>query len=155
MSSQEKRREVIALIKAKVLKQSEAATILGITTRQVKRLCRAERNHGAIELTSTRRGQPATNRTSDVIKQQIIVLAQNKYVGFGPTFMAEKLRELDSIELSKESVRKILMSADLWKGKITKKKSVHQQRMILPQRSGLAIMSTDSLIQTQAVLGNQ
>ena len=27
--------------------------------------------------------------------------------------------------------------------------------VILPQRSGLAIMSTDSLIQTQVVLGNQ
>jgi hypothetical protein len=49
-------------------------------------------------------------------------------VDFGPTFMAEKLRELDGIELSKESVRKILIDAGLWAVKVTKKKSVHQRR---------------------------
>ncbi len=42
--------------------------------------------------------------------------------------MGEKLSELDGIKLSKESIRKILIVADLWKGKKTKKKSVHQRR---------------------------
>ena len=42
--------------------------------------------------------------------------------------MGEKLSELDGIKLSKESIRKILIAADLWKGKKTKKKSVHQRR---------------------------
>lgn len=128
MSPQSKRQEVIALVRAKTLGQSEAATVLGISCRQVKRLCRAEREQGAIGLISKRQGQAATNRISDSIKQQIITLAQSKYVDFGPTFMAEKLEELESIKLSKESIRKILMGANLWKGKKTKKESVHQRR---------------------------
>jgi hypothetical protein len=128
MSSEEKRQEVIALVNAKALRQSEAAAVLGISGRQVKRLCRAEREQGAMGLISKRRGHVATNRIPCAIKQQVIVLGQSKYVDFGPTFMAEKLRELDGIELSKESIRKILMTADLWKGKKTKKRTVHQRR---------------------------
>ncbi len=128
MSSEGKRQEVIALVKTKTLRQSEAATVLGISIRQVKRLCRAERERGAIGLISKRRGHPASNRTSDATKQQVVALAQSKYVDFGPTFMGEKLSELDGIKLSKESIRKILIAADLWKGKKTKKKSVHQRR---------------------------
>ena len=128
MSSERKRQEVIALVNAKVLGQSEAAAVLGISCRQVKRLCRSEREQGAIGLISKRWGRASTNRTSDAIKQQIIVLAQTKYVDFGPTFMAEKLEELDNIDLSKETIRKILIGANLWKGKKTKKKSVHQRR---------------------------
>lgn len=128
MCSQGRRQEVITLVNAKVLGQLEAATILGISCRQVKRLCRTEREQGATGLISKRWGRATTNRTSDTIKQQVIDLAKSKYVDFGPTFMAEKLRELDGIKLSKESIRKILMSAGLWKGKKTKKKSVHQRR---------------------------
>lgn len=128
MSADDKRQEVIALVNAKTLMQSEAATVLGISTRQVKRLCRAERTQGAIGLISKRQGKAAVNRTSDIIKQKVIDLAQSKYVDFGPTFMGEKLEELDSIKLSKESIRKILMGANIWKGKQTKKKSIHQRR---------------------------
>jgi hypothetical protein len=128
MSPDKKRQEVIALVNARVLGQSEAATVLGISCRQVKRLCRAEREQGAIGLISKRRGQAATNRIPDTIKQQVIILAESKYIDFGPTFMAEKLMELDGIQLSKESIRKILIGANLWKGKKTKKKSVHQRR---------------------------
>lgn len=95
--------------------------ILGISIRQVKRLCRAEHEQGATGLISKRRGQAASNRISDAIKQQVIVLARNKYVDFGPTFMSEKLRELDGIELGKEAIRQILMSANLWQGKKTKR----------------------------------
>ena len=123
-----RRQDAIRLVNVKVLRQSEAAVILGISIRQVKRLCRAEREQGATGLISKRRGQAASNRISDAIKQQVIVLARNKYVDFGPTFMSEKLRELDGIELGKESIRQILMSANLWQGKKTKKKSVHQRR---------------------------
>ncbi len=128
MNTQNKRQEIIALVNAKVLGQSEAATVLGISCRQVKRLCRIQREQGTIGLVSKRRGQAALNRIPDVTKQQIIALAQTKYVDFGPTFMAEKLEELDNIKLSKESLRKILMEADVWKGKKNKQITIHQRR---------------------------
>lgn len=127
MNAEDKRQDVIALANAKIFKQSEAAAVLGISIRQVKRLCRAERKQGVIGVVSKRRGQIAGNRISEMIKQQVIELAQTKYVNFGPTFMGEKLEQLDGIKLSKESIRKILISANLWKGKQTKKKSVHQR----------------------------
>ena len=128
MGLKRKRQEVIALVNGKVMKQSEAAVALGISIRQVKRLCRIERHQGILGLFSKRKGQPAINRTPPAIKQQVVMLAQTKYPDFGPTFMAEKLKELDNITLSKETLRKILMEADLWKGKKIKTVWVHQRR---------------------------
>ena len=123
-----KRQAVISMVIAKHLRQSMAADALGVSIRQIKRLCRLVRRTGAESLPPKRQGGRSNNRLSDEVIQKIISFAQNKYVGFGPTFMAEKLREVEHIAVSKESVRKILITAELWKNKAEKKKSVHQRR---------------------------
>jgi len=121
MNKQDKREGIIKLVNAKMLKQSAAADALGITVRQIKRLCRAGRQQSDPGMPSARRGQPASNRIPDFVKQKIIHLAQSTYVGFGPTFMAEKLSERDDINVSNESVRKILIAQDIWKSKTDRK----------------------------------
>ena len=62
------------------------------------------------------------------LKQQIILLAKTKYLDFGPTFMCEKLKELDNIIVSKESIRKILIDVGLWQTKKKKKKKKKLRR---------------------------
>jgi len=128
MHKQDKREGIIKLVNAKMLKQSAAADALGITVRQIKRLCRAGRQQSDPGMPSARRGQPASNRIPDFVKQKIIHLAQSTYVGFGPTFMAEKLSERDDINVSNESVRKILIAQDIWKSKTDRKIVLHQTR---------------------------
>lgn len=123
----QKREQIIGLVNAKEMRQSQAAEALGITTRQVKRLCRRVRQEG-LEGLSDRRKAMAYNRISEAMKNQVIQLAMEKYVDFGPTFMAEKLNELDGLCISKESVRKILIEAKIWKTKREKKKTIHQRR---------------------------
>jgi len=127
MNIKNKRQEIINLVQTNILKQSRAAEALGISIRQLKRLCRANRQQDAV-MPSARRGQPAANRISDAIKTEIIFLAQNKYIDFGPTFMAEKLKERDNINISRESLRKILISAGIWKNKKERKITIHQSR---------------------------
>jgi len=56
------RLEVMQRLKEKRLTQKEAAQMLGISTRQVKRLWQAYREKGAPGLTSRRRGRPSNNR---------------------------------------------------------------------------------------------
>ena len=128
MSQTSKRQEVIALVNRKLMKQAAAAVALGISVRQVKRMCKVERQQGSFGLMPKRKGHPAINQTPYAIKQQIILLAKTKYIDFGPTFMGEKLKELDGIVLSKESIRKILIDAGLWHGKKIKETSIHQRR---------------------------
>lgn len=128
MNIQDKRQEIIKLIKAKKLKQSAAADALGISIRQVKRLCRATGQQNVSSVPCARRGHPAANRIPVTVKEKIIELAQDTYVGFGPTFMAEKLSERDGINVSHETLRKILIAAGIWKNKRDRKIAVHQSR---------------------------
>jgi transposase len=128
MNLSDKRQAIIELVKAKKVKQSVAAETLGISVRQIKRLCRTARQMGVADLQSARRGQPAFNRIPESVKQKIIQLAQNTYSDFGPTFMAEKLSERDGIKIGKETLRKMLSAAGIWKSKSAKKISVHQSR---------------------------
>jgi len=54
-----------------------------------------------------------------------VVLYQEKYRGFGPTLTAGKLRELEGIKGSKESVRRWLIEAGQWQER--RKVRIHRQ----------------------------
>ena len=79
------RLEAMQRIKDKRLTQKEAARMLGISTRQVKRLYRAYRKVGAKGLVSQRRGKPSNNRLDAGILQEALDLIKEKYEDFGPT----------------------------------------------------------------------
>ncbi len=129
MSNQEiTRLEVMQRLKDKRLTQKEAAQLLGISIRQVKRLWRAYRKEGAKGLVSRRRGKPSNNRLETGIVQQALDLIQEKYADFGPTLAHEKLVELHGLKLSDESVRRLMIAEGIWKPKRAKKAPVHQMR---------------------------
>ena len=129
MSNQEiTRLEAMQRIKDKRLTQAEAGQLLGISTRQVKRLYQAYRKKGAKGLISARRGKPSNNRLDAGIVQQALDLIKEKYTDFGPTLAHEKLAEVHQMQVSRESVRRIMIEEGMWKPKRAKKPPVHQMR---------------------------
>jgi transposase len=122
------RLEAMQRIKDKRLTQKEAARMLGISIRQVKRLYRAYRKEGAKGLVSQRRGRASNNRLDAGVMQQTLDLIKEKYEDFGPTLVHEKLTEVHGMKLSRESVRKLMITEDLWKPKRAKKSPTHQMR---------------------------
>jgi transposase len=122
------RLEAMQRIKDKRLTQKEAARMLGISTRQVKRLYRAYRKKGAKGLVSQRRGRASNNRLDAGVMQQALDLIKEKYEDFGPTLAHEKLTEVHGMQLSRESVRKLMIAEELWKPKRAKKPPTHQMR---------------------------
>jgi hypothetical protein len=62
------------------------------------------------------------------VKKQGLDLLKTKYRGFGPTLAHEKLVERDELQLSVESVRKIMIEEGLWKPRKLKKVVAHQLR---------------------------
>jgi transposase len=129
MSKQEiTRLEVMQRLKEKRLKQKEAAGMLGISVRQVKRLYRAYRKKGAQGLVSKRRGKPSNHRMDAGVAQQALDLIKEKYADFGPTLAHEKLTEIHKLKLSRESVRRIMVEEALWKPKRAKQPQAHQMR---------------------------
>jgi len=110
------------------MSQKEAATVLGVSIRHVKRLLKAYRRSGARGLISKRRGRPSNNRLSEETKQKALELLMSKYTGFRPTLAHEKLVELDGLKISDESVRQLMIVEGLWKAKKARKAAVHQMR---------------------------
>jgi len=115
------RLEAMQRIKDKRLTQKEAARMLNLSVRQIKRLYQAYKARGAQGLVSARRGKPSNHRLNAQVEQQVLDLLKEKYEDFGPTLAHEKLTEVHQIQLSRESVRRIMIMEGMWKPKRAKK----------------------------------
>jgi transposase len=122
------RLEVMQRLEEKRLKQKEAAEMLGLTVRQIKRLVSKYRKNGAGGLVSQRRGKPSNNQLKAEEKQKGLDLLKGKYKGFGPTLAHEKLVEVEGIKIGKESTRQLMIGEGLWKARKERKVTVHQMR---------------------------
>jgi transposase/uncharacterized protein YifE (UPF0438 family) len=128
------RLEVMQRLEQKRMRQKEAAEILGVSTRHIRRLLHSYREHKEKGLISKRRGKPSNNRLKAETKQEAIDLLHSRYHDFGPTLAYEKLTEVHDLTLSVESVRQIMIAEELWKPRKVKRKAIHQMR---PRRACL------------------
>lgn len=122
------RLEVMQRLKDKRLTQKEAAQLLKLSVRQVKRLWRAYKEKGAPGLVSARRSKPSNNRLDADLVQGVVDLIKANYKDFGPTLAHEKLTEVHQLSISRESVRQIMIEEQIWKPKRAKRPEVHQMR---------------------------
>jgi transposase len=129
MSAKELNRlEVMQKLSETGMSQKEAARILHLSVRQIKRLYRVYRQKGAVGLVSKHRGRKSNHQLAEDVKKQALNLLKTKYKGFGPTLAHEKLVEKEKLKLSDESVRKLMIEENLWKPRKAKKVVVHQLR---------------------------
>jgi hypothetical protein len=105
-----------------------AATRLGVTTRQVRRLVMVFRAQGADGLVSKQRGKASNRQLDPVLAQEVLVAVREQYADFGPTLACEKLFELDGLKLSKEALRQLMIRAGLWHTREERKAALHQLR---------------------------
>src|SRR5512139_377832 len=122
------RLEAMQRIKDKRLTQKEAARLLSLSVRQIKRLYRAYKAQGARGLVSQRRGKHSNNRLDAETQQKAIDLIYEHYQDFGPTLAHEKLIEVHGLKLSDERVRQLMIAEGMWKPKRAKQPSTHQMR---------------------------
>ena len=71
----------------------------------------AHREEGAAGLAHGNRGRKPIHTLSEEIRDQVIGLAREKYPGFNHQHMTEKLVEDEGVEVSRSSVRRILLEA--------------------------------------------
>lgn len=128
------RLEIMPRLETKRLRQREAAKMLGVSERHMRRLLRKYREQGVSGLISERRGRPSNNQLKPEIKRQAIDLIHKRYPDFGPTLAHEKLTAVHGVKLSVGSVRQIMIAEGLWKPKKTKSAVIHQMR---PRRACL------------------
>jgi transposase len=109
MSGKELRRvHVIRQVLDRKLTQVKAATVLGLSPRQVRRLVTRVRQKGDGGLVHRGRGQPSNRRIPEGHKTKILRLYETRYGDFGPTLAVEKLAERHGLTLSDETLRRWL-----------------------------------------------
>ena len=118
----------MGMLEKKQVTQRMAADQLVISTRQIKRLWHAYQEQGTEGLIHKSRGKPSHNQFKVEIKQRVLDLILELYRDFGPTLASEKLREIHGIQISNESVRKLMLAEGLWKHRRKRKPRVFQMR---------------------------
>lgn len=130
MSAEEiDRLQVIQRVIQKTLKQGQAAKLLGLSTRQIKRLVRGFKSQGPDALVSKHRNKPSNRAYTQAFKDEALCVITAQYPDFGPTLASEKLALRQGIKLSVETTRQLMIRAGLWKEKTQKKKIIHPPRL--------------------------
>jgi hypothetical protein len=129
MSEKElQRTSVLMKLQSKALTQEQAADILGITPRQIRRLYQRFKKYGAKGMISRKRGRPSNHQLPLGVKEYALALIRDKYPDFGPTLAREKLVEIHHMEISVWTVRQLMIAEGLWVDKKVKKRRIYQLR---------------------------
>lgn len=120
--------EIISRVVAREIKQSQAAEILEMSIRQIKRLCKRYKENGLQGLIHKNRGRPGNKSISPLLKDKILELIQLNYSDFGPKLIHEQLKARHQIGISAEWIRLQLIKKGLWKVKRNKKIKIYQKR---------------------------
>jgi len=94
--------------------QATAAALVSISERQIRRLVKRIRIEGGEGILHKSRGKESSRRLPGKLKDRVVDLYRRKYTGFGPTFAAEKLAEIDKVGISDETLRKWLLESGQW-----------------------------------------
>ena len=114
MSGSELQRiEVLAEVLSGRRTEASAATILGISTRQTRRLVVAYRTNGGASVIHKGRGRASNNRLLEGLREYAVELVRSNYADFGPSLAAEMLLSKHDVKVSRETLRKWMMADGL------------------------------------------
>jgi len=129
LSARERERlKVLHEIEQGHLKQIEAAQRLRLTDRQVRRLQVRLRQEGDRGMVHRLRRRPSNRKIPEGLKQRALrELRQARYAGFGPTLAGEHLAA-HQVHVSRETLRRWMSQAGLWRPRTRRLKTVHVWR---------------------------
>lgn len=129
MSSKEAERiPVLDRLMKKEIRQKQAAQLLHLSVRQIRRLVKKYKREGTVGLTHILRGKESNRRIEESVINKAITVIREKYSDFGPTLAHEKLVENHNITFSRETLRQAMIKEELWKRKQRKIVVLHQLR---------------------------
>src|SRR5215470_3953494 len=128
LSQRERERlKVLHEVKQKHLTQVEAAKRLKVTDRQVRRLLLAVEKRGDGAVVHGLRGRPTNRKLDASFEQRIVARIRQRYVDFGPTLASEHLAK-EGWAVSRETLRKWMTRAQLWRPRSQRVKAIHVWR---------------------------
>lgn len=136
--------EVLTRVEKGLLKIGEAAGLLGLHQRHVRKLKRRVEQFGLKGLLF-RRSHPAFNRASDRERAAILALRKERYRSYNLMHFADILQRRHGIKRSREFYRRLFLLEKLHNPpKVRKRKPKHRKRFEAPQ-AGILIQRDTSI----------
>ncbi len=121
----------------------EAATRLERTERHIRRMLASYRQVGAESLAHGNRGRRSHLATDDITRARVLELARTKYYGFNQQHFTEKLNGPEGIQVSRSTVRRVLLANGL--GSPRKRRAPqHRSRRERYPREGMLLQTDGS-----------
>jgi hypothetical protein len=105
--------------------QVEAARLLQVTDRTIRRWVRRVKAEGDRGIVHRLRERPSNRRKSPSFRQAVLRAYRQEYADFGPTLAREKLQERD-LAVGRETLRQWLLRENLWQPR--RRRDQHRQR---------------------------
>ena len=110
---EQKRLMVLNQVEMGKIAGREAAEVLDISLRHVRRLLAAYRKEGAAALAHGNRGRKPHNALDETLRRQVLELAQSTYAGCNTQHFTELLAEREGVAFSRSSVCRVLLEAGI------------------------------------------
>jgi transposase len=127
------RKSILDQVIAGKLSLRLAATQLGLSYRQCKRIVARYRVEGAAGLVHRSRDRPSSRTHPQELREKALCLCRDELAGLGPTLAAEKLAER-GLAVDHETLRRWLVADGQWQRR--RKRKEHRQRRERKERFG-------------------
>jgi len=118
--------------KRKQITQSTAAQRMGVSERWVRKLLRRMKREKDRVVVHGLRGRRSNRRLPEESRARAVAIIRREYADFGPTLAAEYLAERHDLPVSKETLRRWMAAAGIWKARKRRVVEIHTWR---PRRS--------------------
>ena len=134
-----RRLDAVERVKRNELTMGEAALVVGISKRQMRRICRRIAAEGAAGVIHGNTGRHPWNEADDELHEEVVELFRTKYVGFNDRHFTEKLVSEEGIEVSRATVRRWLRCANLPSAR-KRRPPKHRRRRDRKPQAGMMVL---------------
>ena len=133
-----KRLDAVERIRSGNLAVKDAARLLGLTERQLFNVRMRVEADGPRGVIHGLRGRRPVNRLPEDVRERIVSLRAEKYMGFNDSHFNDKLR-LEGIKVSRATVQRVLLAAGL-EAPRRRRPTKHRRRRDRKERVGLMLL---------------
>lgn len=108
--------------------QRQAAEQVGVTDRWIRTLLKRVGKQGDRAIVHGLRGRPSRRRIGRKVQQKAVEIVKREYADFGPTLASEYLARDHGIAVSRETLRRWMIEAGLWKKRKQRLLEIHVWR---------------------------
>ena len=140
---EQSRLQVLNSLLAEHVTLDQAATLMGVSTRQTRRLLATYREKGVAAVAHGHRGRKSPNATPETARLEVLHLARTRYTGTNHTHLRELLNEREGTDIGRTTLRRILVNAGL-KSPQRRRPPKHRVRRHRMPREGMLIQMDGS-----------